>query len=64
MVYLHELPVEHTLRNIPLAWCWYRWVNGKDYRQVQGSFGIAKRTYNQLDVAWTKTSVFCWEPIK
>lgn len=62
MIYLHDLPTNHTMRNTALAGCWYRWTKGKEWRQVKPNYGIARATYNDLGPAWTETSVFCWEP--
>ena len=64
MLYLNELPENHSLRNRPLAGCWYRELHGgKTWRQIKPTYGIAGNTYNDLGPAWTETSIFCWDPV-
>lgn len=57
---LHELPPDHPDRNRPLAGCFYRWKNAKVWREIFPTYGIAKRTYNELGEAWADNDVFSW----
>lgn len=61
MTFLHELPVDHPDRNRPLARCFYRWREAKTWREVKPTFGIAKKTYNDLGPSWTDFDVFAFE---
>ena len=59
-IVLKDLPVEHELRNKPLAGMFYYARGSKIAREVFPAFGIAKVTYNQLSEVWTKYDVFVW----
>ena len=63
MISLSDLPPEHKLRNTPLAdiKAKYKHTSERTYREVLPSFGIAKRTYNELGVVWTKDTDFITE---
>ena len=53
---LNDLPVDHVLRNTPLAeiGAEYRWVKAKTWRRVLPSFRIATVSYNALGEVWTQ----------
>ena len=57
-VYLKPLPTEHELRNRPLVGAFYHAAGGKFSREVFPSYGIAKKTYNDLGPAWTDSEEF------
>jgi hypothetical protein len=52
---LKALPPDHPLRNTPLAeiGAQYRPKGSPGWREVLPSFGIAKKTFNQLSNVWT-----------
>jgi len=57
-VALADLPLEHPLRNTPLAQIGaeYQWVNTKmpkQWHRVNRSFTIARHTFNDLGATWT-----------
>lgn len=54
-VNLKELPFEHELRNQPLAAIGVEYkINGsKIWAKVLPSYGIAKKTFNDLGDVWT-----------
>jgi hypothetical protein len=60
-VYLKPLPPEHELRNCPLEGAFYHATDGKFSREVFPSYGIAKKTYNDLGPAWTGSEEFYFE---
>jgi hypothetical protein len=53
---LKTLPPSHPLRNTPLAeiGAHYRPKDSVAWRAVFPTFGIAKKTFNQLSEVWTK----------
>lgn len=57
-IVLKDLPVEHELRNKPLAGMFYYAKDSKIAREVFPAFGIAKVTYNQLSEVWTTHNIF------
>jgi hypothetical protein len=60
-VILEELPPDHILRNSALAAIEASYAyreNAAGWRKVAPSFGIAKKTFNQLGDVWISTSVF------
>jgi hypothetical protein len=56
IIYLNDLPPEHSLRNAPLIkiGAFYLACGSKVWREVFPAFGIAKCTYNELGDVWTK----------
>lgn len=60
-VYLHELPVEHELRNKHLTGAFYHHRDGKFSREIFATYGIAKKCYNDLGPSWTDADVFYFE---
>lgn len=52
---LKALPVEHSLRNAPLAdiGAEYQWEKGGPWKRVFRSFRIAGSTFNSLGTVWT-----------
>jgi hypothetical protein len=59
-VILKDLPVDHPLRNKPLAGFFYYARGSKIAREVFPAFGIAKVCYNDLSDVWTKYDIFVW----
>lgn len=55
MPFLHELPTDHPDRNRPLLGFRYTMpgIMAKT-TEVTASFGIAKKTYNDLGPVWTE----------
>ena len=53
MLFLHTLDSAHPNRTRPLVGCWYRWRNGKQWKQVTPGYKIAHKCYNDLGPAWT-----------
>lgn len=62
MPYLHELPADRPDRNRPLAGMFYRWRQGKTWREVLDTYAIAGATYNDLGPAWTEADYWATEP--
>lgn len=60
-IYLRDLPLDSELRNKPLVGAFYHAKNGKFSREVFASYGIAKKCYNDLGVAWTDNEEFYFE---
>ena len=60
-VYLKPLQPEHELLNCPLQGAFYHATNGKFSREVFPTYGIAKKTYNDLGPAWTDGEEFYFE---
>lgn len=60
---LHELPHNHPDRNRSLVGCWYRWKDGKTWKEIMPSFKIVKRecSYNDLGPCWTDNDVFTFD---
>jgi len=56
--FLNDLPVNHPDRNRPLVGCWYRWKNGKMWKEIKPTFPIASKTFNELGPTWTENDVF------
>jgi hypothetical protein len=59
-VLLGELPLEHPLRNTPLAkmGAEYQWEQTKrqeEWHLVTAHFRIAKNTFNELGATWTRS---------
>jgi hypothetical protein len=53
---LNNLPQEHELRNLPLAGMYSRNTGNKLWVEITPAYGIAKATFNMLDLnAWCKT---------
>lgn len=48
------LPVDHPLRNKPLAGSFYRYAGTTRWREVFPAFGIATVTYNDLGPVWVE----------
>jgi len=55
---LHELPVGHDLRRLPLLGAQCRNLRGGVWREIARSWGIASASYDQLGEAWTTTTEF------
>lgn len=51
---LHELPINHELRNTPLGKLESEYKNNSSpfWCKVTPAYGIAKLTYNQLGAVW------------
>ena len=60
-IYLKSLAPEHKLRNCPLEGAFYHATNGKTSREVFLTYGIAKKTYNDLGPTWTDGEEFYFE---
>jgi hypothetical protein len=60
MIELASLPQEHPLRNTPLVEidAEYRHTESKIWRKVLPTFGIAKKTYNQLAGCWVDYDIW------
>jgi hypothetical protein len=60
MIILKDLPTTDERRNKPLAelGVWYKTPVEKKGRAVFSSFGIAKKTYNELAPVWTDNEIF------
>jgi hypothetical protein len=58
---INELPVNHELRNKPLSGGWYRWKNGKVWKEIKPTFKIANFSFNDLGVAWVENDIFTFE---
>jgi hypothetical protein len=58
-IYLKNLPVDHPLRNKPLVGAFYH-AHEKESRgrEVYTSYGIAKKTFNELGPAWIDNETF------
>jgi hypothetical protein len=59
-LHLESLPVDHPLRNRPLAkiGAEYRHRQGKVWKRVAPNYRIAQCTYNDLGPAWTDFDVW------
>ena len=55
---LNELDSTHELRNIPLAGCFYLWKHSKVWMEIKPSFGISKKTFNNLGQSWVGNDLF------
>jgi hypothetical protein len=57
---LNDLPIEHELRNKPLIdiGAQYQIRDSKVWATVTAPYGIAKKTFNELDSVWTKWDVW------
>lgn len=55
---LEELPSDHVDRNKPLVGCWYRYKDKTFWREIFPTYRIANKTFNDLNDAWTRNSVF------
>jgi len=60
MTILNDLPHEHPLRNTPLARinAQHCWKHSKVWSPIEPSFGIAKKTFNDLSGVWTDNDYF------
>lgn len=61
MCFLNDLPINHPDRNRPLFGCWYRWKNGKTWKEIKKTFRIAGNSFNDLGPAWTDNDVFTFK---
>lgn len=53
---LNTLPIEHPLRNQPLAGMYSRNEGTKTWIEITPAYGIAKSKFNDLDLnSWRKT---------
>ena len=54
-VLLGNLPVDHPLRNAPLAsiGAETKWLHGKQWKPVERHWKIAMKCFNDLSDAWT-----------
>lgn len=55
-ILINLLPTSHPLRNLPLGTLkvFYKGPDTVFFRELFPSFGIAKKTYNELGEVWTK----------
>jgi len=57
-IVLKDLPLWHPLRNRPLAGMFYYPIGSKIKSEIFPSYGISKKTYNQLGPSWTTWDTF------